>query len=376
MIGVGLIGTGFIGRTHAMAYRAAPAVFPDLPPVRLVAVADQNRDHAEAAARRFGFESATEDWTRLLADPAIDIVAIATPNHLHKDMALAALAAGKHVHCEKPLATAIDDAAAMAAAAASHPGQRTLVGYNYLCNPLIAEARRLIAAGRIGTPVHFRGTHVEDYMADPDVPFSWRCDRRLAGLGALGDVGSHIVAMADYLLGPVAEVSADAVTVVTERRQTDGTMRRVENDDQAQCLVRFHSGATGTLEASRVAVGRKMGLAFEITGRTGAIAFDQERMNEIRLYESGGDATTAGFKTILSGPEHPDFGHFVPAAGHGLGFNDLKVIEVCRMIRAVTRGTAVHPDFGPDFGDALRYERTVDAIARSATERRWIGVAT
>lgn len=370
MIGVGLIGTGFIGRTHAMAYRAAPAVFPDLPPVRLVAVADQNRDQAEAAARRFGFESATDDWTRLLADPAIGIIAIATPNHLHKDMALAALAAGKHVHCEKPLATAIDDAAAMAEAAAAHPGQHTLVGYNYLCNPLIHEARRLIAAGRIGTPVHFRGTHVEDYMADPDVPFSWRCDRHLAGTGALGDVGSHIVAMADYLVGPIAEVSADAVTVVTERRQADGTMRRVENEDQAQCLVRFRSGATGTLEASRVAAGRKMGLTFEITGRNGAIIFDQERMNEIRLYESGGDAATAGFKTILSGPDHPDFGHFVPAAGHGLGFNDLKVIEVRRMIRAVTRGNAVHPDFA----DALRFERTVDAIARSAEERRWIAV--
>jgi predicted dehydrogenase len=370
-LGVGLIGAGYIGHTIALAYRAVAAVFPQAGRPRLVALADVNEAAAAKAAGRYGFARATGDWRSLLADPAIEIVAIATPNHLHAEMAEAALAAGKHVHCEKPMAPSLTQAESMAWVARGAAG-RTIVGYNYLHNPVLAAAREIVAGGEIGTPLHFRGTHNEDYMADPAGPFSWRCERALAGAGALGDLGAHIVSMAHTLMGGIAEVCGDLTTVVKERPLAGSGMRRVENEDQAQFLVRFASGASGTVEASRVAQGRKMGLGFEITGSRGALVFDQTRLNELRLYRAGQAPGRQGFTTILAGPEHPGYAAFCPAPGHQIGFNDLKVIEVARFLEAIAAGTPAYPDFAA----ALQFERVLDAVQRSAVERRWIGIGT
>lgn len=370
-IGVGLIGAGYIGHTIALAYRAVAATFPQAGRPRLVALADVNEATAAKAAERYGFARALGDWRALLADPAIDLVAIATPNHLHAEMAEAALAAGKHVHCEKPMAPSLAQAESMARRAGSAPG-RTIVGYNYLHNPIVAAAREIIAGGEIGTPVHFRGTHNEDYMADPAVPFGWRCDRALAGAGALGDLGAHIVSMAHTLMGGIREVCGDLATMVTERPLPGGGMRRVENEDQAQFLVRFASGASGTIEASRVAQGQKMGLGFEITGSKGALVFDQTQLNELRLYRADQRRGRQGFTTILAGPEHPGYAAFCAGPGHQVGFNDLKVIEVARFLEAIAAGKSAYPDFAA----ALQFERVLDAVQRSAADRRWMDVAT
>jgi predicted dehydrogenase len=366
-IGIGLIGTGFMGKCHAHAYRNARAVLGDLPEVRLELLCDVPGDKAAALADQFGFARSTDDWRSLVTDPALDIVCITTPNRLHHDMARAAIAAGKHVHCEKPLALTLADAEAMAAAAAA-AGVKTMVGYNYVHNPAFTHARRLIEAGEIGRIVHVRGWVDEDYQADPDLPWTWRSTAAEAGLGALGDLGCHLVSMVCRLAGPIESLIADMQTVHATRPMPDGSGRGpVENEDLANALVRFESGVQGSLVMSRSAWGRKNRLGFEIHGTTGMVMFDQERMNELQLYRNLGDRALQGFTTILTGPLHPPFGAFVPAPGHQLGLTDLKILEAGAFLAHIAGG----PPAGPDFAEALIYERVIHAIAEAArTDRR------
>jgi len=368
-IGIGVIGTGFMGRCHAAAYAAAAGLFGLARRPALRVLADIDGARAAALGREFGFVRATADWRELVADPGVEVVAITTPNHLHKEMALAAVAAGKHVHCEKPLAVTAADGRALADAAEA-AGVRTLVGYNFVRNPAIGLAKAMIEGGEIGAVVHFRGINAEDYMADPAVPYSWRCRRDLAGLGALADLGSHCVSLAAYLVGEVEAVCGQTRIAIAERPSPDGP-RKVENEDHAHALLRFAGGALGTFETSRVAPGRKSHLAFEITGTRGTLLFDQERMNELGYYGPGQPPGREGFTTILSGPRHPPYAAFCPAPGHGLGFNDLKVIEAAELLRAIVEQRPVWPDFRA----AWRLERVLHAIVRSAAERRWVDVA-
>lgn len=364
-LGVGLIGSGFMGRAHAQAFRAAEFVY-DLPvKPRLEIIADQDADRAGQAAAALGFARSTGRWEDLVADRAVDVVAIATPNILHAPIALAAISSGKAVYCEKPLATSITDALAMteAAEAARLP---TGVGFTYLYNPMIGLARELISTGEIGEVTAFRGIHAEDFMADAAAPFNWRCEPDNAG-GALADIGSHIIAIAAHLVGPIDSVCGTLSTVHRERTGPDGIRRAVTIDDQADAAVRFASGATGTLSASWIASGWKMGLAFQVTGTKGSIAFTQERFNELQLFRRSGENARNGFTTILAGPAHPDYGAFCPAAGHQLGYNDLKTIEVKAMIDAI----AGLPSAAKDFRFALAVEQVAEAIRRSDRERIW-----
>ena len=294
-LGVGLIGTGFMGKCHALAFRAAPAVFEHLPRLHLAMIADVDRQRAMEAASTFGFARATEDWQGLVADPSVDIVAITSPNFLHQEMAEAAITAGKHVYCEKPLALDAEGAGAMTKAAET-AGVKTLVGYNYLHNPAIRLAKDIIESDEIGEIIHFRGAHFEDYLADPNSPYTWRSSKAKAGAGIVADLGSHIISIARRLVGEIEAVQAMLQIVVADRPLADNPSRRlpVEVDDQAQMLLRFRDGPTGTIEASAVAAGRKMHLAFEITGSTGTLAFDQERMNELRLFKFGDDPSRDG----------------------------------------------------------------------------------
>lgn len=368
---IGLIGTGFMGACHALAFRAAPAVFKDLPRLELSSLADVDADIANAAASAFGFANASTDWQTLVTDPAIDIVAITAPNFLHQPMAMAAIEAGKHVYCEKPLALDAKGAGTMTKAA-EQAGVRTLVGYNYLHNPAIRLAKDIIEAGEIGEIVHFRGAHFEDYLASPDTPYSWRSSKAKAGAGVIADLGSHIISLARRLVGEIDEVQAMLDIVVKERPllEEPGKTATVEVDDQAQMLLRFKDGPTGTIEASAVAAGRKMHLAFEITGSKGTLLFDQERMNELRLFRFGDDPSRDGFKTILSGPMHEPYDRFCPAPGHGLGFNDLKIIEVAHLIDGIAKGTPLDPDFR----SAWQIAEVVDAALRSNAQRCWMNV--
>ena len=319
-IGVGLIGTGFMGKCHTLAYRSVRAVFDTPLSPRLVRVGSRQSAAAERHAARCGFESATDDWRVVVDDPDVDIISITTPNKLHCEMALAALEAGKHVYCEKPLALTLEEAERMAAAATKARG-KTIVGYGYLCNPLFQHARALIRSGAIGRPLFFRGVCDEDYQADPDLPWTWRSAKAAAGLGVLGDMMCHLVSMADGLLGPIESVLADCRIHYATRRAADGGERlAVENEDVASALVTFESGVTGMLSSSRAAWGRKNHLAWELHGDAGMLVQDQERMNELQLYRNDGPKSDQGFKTILAGPAHEPYGNFCPAPGHGLGF--------------------------------------------------------
>jgi predicted dehydrogenase len=366
-LGIGLIGTGFMGKAHAFAYRAARAAFPDIPVPVLRTVADVSEEGARTAAAQYGFERATADWRSLVADPEIDVVSITVPNTLHKEMALAAIAAGKHVHCEKPLAPTAADAEIMMKAAEAK-GVVTQVGYNYIKNPLLKLAREMIAAGELGDITGFRGIHAEDYMADPEGVYTWRLDPS-GGPGVVADLGSHIIGMARFLLGPIAAVNADIETVVKSRPAAPRSPERipVRVDDIARLMVRFARGCGGTIEANWVNTGRKMQLGFEIHGVKGSLAFTQEHFNELHFYRAGGDPRTAGFTRIEAGPQHPPYGRFCIAGGHQLGFNDLKTIEMAEFLGAV----AGAPPAGPDFREAWEIQKVVETAVESSRARAW-----
>jgi predicted dehydrogenase len=361
-LGIGLIGTGFMGKAHALAYRSVNAVFGDVPGVRLELLCDTPTDKAEAMAGEFGFARATGNWRQLVSDPAVDIVCVTTPNKMHAEMAIAALEAGKHVHCEKPMALTLEEAAMMEAVARTS-GRKTIVGYNYITNPIYQHARKLIGDGAIGRSIHFRGFVDEDYQADPETTWTWRAVRAEAGLGALGDLGCHLVSLMQGLMGPVATVIADLDTVHKARPVEGSDERRlVENEDIASALVRFESGTSGLFSSSRAAWGRKSRIGWEVHGTGGMICFEQERMNELQVYQNTGDKSFDGFRTILTGPSHAPYGKFCPAPGHQLGFNDLKTIEVWNFLKAIADGTPSYPDFQA----ALEFERVIHAMDRSA----------
>lgn len=363
---IGLVGAGFMGRCHANAFRSVGGLFElAVEPVPEM-LADVTLESAQRNAALLGYRRATADWAELCADPAIDIVAVTAPNILHEPVVLAAIAAGKAVYCEKPLSTTAESAARMMAAAEA-ANVLTLVGFNFLRNPMIALAREIIASGELGEITGFRGRHAENYMCDPDTPHSFRTDPQ--GGGALADIGSHITSMARFLLGPLAEVAAQSRTIHATRPLRAGSSDRapVVVDDMTHALLRFESGVEGSLEANWAATGRSMDLGWEITGTKGALAFTQERMNEL-LIHNGAAKGRDGFTRIESGPAHPPYGAFCPAAGHHLGFNDLKVIEVAQLLTAYAAGGRCVTDFR----EAWEVQRSIEAMQQAARARTWI----
>lgn len=367
---IGLIGAGFMGRAHAIAYREVGAVFDLTGQPVLEVLADVDAKTAARSARSLGFGRSTGDWRALVSDPAVDVVDITAPTAQHREMAIAALAAGKHVYCEKPLATTAAEARGLAARAAKSD-RVTMVGFNYLKNPIQALARDIIAGGEIGEVIDFRGIHAEDYMMNADAPLTWRCAGP-RGSGAMADLGSHITSLARFLVGPIESVCGMMDTIVKRRPAAPGARKRkaVTAEDQARFLARFANGCGGTVEASWVSSGRKMQLAYEISGTKGSLAFTQERMNELRLYAAGQKPGRAGYKTILADPDHPPYGAFCPAPGHQLGFNDMKVIEIRDLLLAV----AGKAKAWPDFREAWEVQRVIEAVTRSDAERRWVRI--
>jgi predicted dehydrogenase len=362
---IGLIGSGFMGKTHAFGFTAAPRVF-DLPyDIVLHSLADRSDELAAAAARSLGFAGSSGDWTRLIAEPEIDLIDITTPNALHKEIALAAIAAGKHVYCEKPLAPRSSDAREMADAAEG-AGVKTQVGFNYLCNPMMALARDLIQSGELGEIRTYRGIHAEDYMMDAASPYTFRHDP--AGGGALADIGSHALATAEYLLGPIARLMGDCVTVFDRRPDGQGGFRTVEVDDVARAFLRFANGASGSIEASWISTGRKMQHDFEIYGTKGALVFTQERFNELHFFSTADAAGRRGFRRIEAGPDHDPYGLFCVAPGHQLGFNDLKTIEVARFLECLA-GKRPEPF---NFRAGARIQALVEAIQDSSRRKAWV----
>lgn len=368
-IGIGVIGTGYMGGCHAQAMSSVAHVFePQLKP-KLISVADVTMKSANLAKSRYGFAKATDRWQELVEDPDVKVVSVTSPNVLHKDMALAAIFAGKHVWCEKPLALNGADAREMARAAAAK-GVVTLVGYNYLRSPAVQYAKSLIDDGTLGDITCFRGIFDEDYMGDPEFPHSWRVQTKLAGSGALGDMGSHMLNLMHFLVGPIAEACAVIHTAIPTRTDKDGSAKPVENEDIAEVILKFERGAIGHLGCSRIAWGRKNGFDFEVYGTKGGIRFSQERFNELQLYLPSEETASNGFRTILTGPPHPPFGHFTPGYGHGLGFNDLKICEAAHLLDAIA---GKHRPW-PDFEEGARVEEVCDAILESCVKQAWVQI--
>ena len=356
-----------MGKAHAVAMSAVGAVFETTLRPRLEMVCATSPESAERYRRAYGFRRATHDWRALVGDPAVEAIVIASPQSTHRAIAEAAFAAGKPVFCEKPLGASLDDARAMTAAAEA-AAVANMIGFNYVRTPATQFVRRLLAEGAIGDVTWFRGEHTEDFLADPSLPATWRTTGRANG--CMGDLAPHPINCMLALMGPVAELSARIETVYATRPGPSGPVA-VDNDDHAQMMLRFASGAMGHLYVSRTATGRKMGYAYEINGTKGAIRFDQEDQNSVWLYRMEGLEATRGFTRILTGPEHPDYAAFCQGPGHGTGYQDQIIIEARDFLTAIETGQPVWPTFR----DGLAVAEVIETAFRAAADGRWHAVA-
>jgi len=375
-----MVGYAFMGAAHSQAWRTAGRFF-DLPlQPDLAVLCGRDKEKATAAADKLGWRSVETDWRALLTRDDVALVDVCSPGDTHAEIAIAALDAGKHVLCEKPLANTVDEARAMveAASRAAERGVRSMVGYSYRRVPAVALARRLVEQGRIGEIRHVRASYQQDWITDPEFPLVWRLQRSTAGSGALGDIGAHIVDMAQYLTGDLLTgVSALTETFVRERplpsassglAASGGAERgTVDVDDAALFLGRFGGGAVASFEATRFATGRKNALRIELNGSRGSLAFDQERMNELEFYSDDDDPDTRGFRRILvTEPTHPYVAAWWPP-GHGLGYEHSFTHQAVDLVQDI----AENRDPVPSFADGLRVQLVLDAVERSASSGCW-----
>jgi predicted dehydrogenase len=369
-----MVGYAFMGAAHSQAWRTAPHVF-DLPlRPAMAALCGRNAAAVRAAAARLGWAATETDWRALVKRDDVQLVDVCTPGDGHAEVAIAALEAGKHVLCEKPLANTLAEAEAMAAAAdrAAARGVRAMTGFNYRRVPAIVLARQLVTDGRIGQIRHVRASYLQDWLVDPESPLTWRLQRERAGSGALGDLGAHIVDLAQYLTGElIAGVSAATATFVRERPLEGGGSGPVTVDDAAVFTARLASGALASFEATRFATGRKNQLRIELNGERGSLAFDLERLNELQFCDRDEEPATAGFRTILvTEPGHPYLSAWWPP-GHVLGWEHTFTHEVRDLVTAIATGT----DPAPSFRDGLQVQRVLAAVEQSATrESAWTPV--
>lgn len=381
---VGMVGYAFMGAAHSQAWRSVNRFF-DLPlQARMTAICGRDEAKVSAAAATLGWDGHETDWRRLVARDDIDLVDICTPGDSHAEIAIAALAAGKHVLCEKPLANTVDEARAMVAAAAKAraSGVRAMCGFNYRRVPAVALAQQLVADGRLGTIRHVRAVYLQDWIIDPNFPLVWRLDADKAGSGALGDIGAHIIDLVQHVTGQrVNGVSGLTETFIKERPlptdasglagQAGAATGTVTVDDAALFLARLSGGAVATFEATRFATGRRNGLRFEINGSDGSVAFDLERLNELEFFDNTVPLAEQGFRRILvTEADHPYIAAWWPP-GHIIGYEHSFTHEVRDLIEAIATGA----DPWPSFEDALSVQLVLDAVSRSAADNAaWTAV--
>jgi predicted dehydrogenase len=368
-LGIGMVGYAFMGAAHSHAWRTAPAFFDLSVKPELRAICGRNESAARAVAERFGWESVETDWRELIRRDDIDLIDICTPGDTHAEIAIAALQAGKHVLCEKPLANTVAEAEAMTAAAeeAAIHGVRAMVGFTYRRTPAVALAQQLVASGRIGTIRHVRAQYLQDWLADEDAPLTWRLDKGQAGSGALGDIGAHIVDMAQFVTAStIQSVSGILRTFVDTRPIAGGAAERgpVTVDDATAFTARFANGAMGVFEATRMATGRRNSLRLEVNGSLGSIAFDFEDMNVLEYFDATEDASTAGFRRIIvTEASHPYISAWWPP-GHGLGYEHGFTHQVVDLLNAIADGD--NP--APSFADGLAVQRILEAVTASSED--------
>ena len=376
---VGMVGYKFMGKAHSNAYRALPMFFPDAPKPEMKAVCGRDPQGVEAARAQFGWESAETDWRRLVERDDIDLVDINAPSDAHKEIAVAAAAAGKHLFCEKPLALTLDDARAMLAAA-EKAGVKHMIGFNYRFVPAVQLAKKLVAEGRIGKIYHFRATFLQDWIIDPEFPLVWRLQKEIAGSGSHGDLGAHLIDLARFLIGEFEEVVGMSETFIKERPipssmtglsakgSADGPRGEVTVDDATLFLARFAGGALGSFEATRFAAGHRCTNAFEINGSKGSVKFDFERMNELQVFFRDDAEDVQGFRRVLAtDPAHPYMDAWWPP-GHTIGFEHTFTHEVRELLLAI----AGNRQPVPNFTDGVKCQEVLEAVDLSIAERRWV----
>jgi len=379
-----MIGAGFMGKAHSLSYAGMPMFFWPAPgiPYRKTVV-DVTEELAKEAAQRFGYENYTVNWRDVIEDPSIDIVDIVTPNDSHAEIAIAAAKAGKHIICEKPLARNAEEAKKMCDAV-REAGVKHMVAFNYRRTPAVALAKKYIEEGRIGKILNFRGTYLQDWSADPNSPLSWRFQKKVAGSGALGDIGTHVIDFARYLVGEISEVMAITKTWVPERPiqtggvdklgtvkgQADTPKGVVDVDDEFSTLLKFENGAVGSIEATRNAWGRNNFLTFEIHGEKGSLYFNYERRDELQVCFADDPSDSKGFRTVYTGPAHPYGEGLWPIPALGIGYGETKIIEIYDFLKSIVEDTEV----SPNFYDGYRIAVICDAILESAEKGMWISL--
>jgi predicted dehydrogenase len=367
-IGVGMVGYAFMGRAHSQAWHTVSRAFDLQLKPRLAAICGRDKAAAEAAADRLGWASVETDWRALIARDDIQLIDISAPGDMHAPIAIAALQAGKHVLCEKPLANTLAEAEAMAAAAdaAYSSGARAMVGFNYRRVPALALARRLVEEGRIGTLRHLRAVYLQDWLVDPDAPMTWRMQAERAGSGALGDLGAHIVDLARYLTGDeITGVSALSATFTGKRPLADGSgTGTVTVDDAVVFTARLGGGALAAFEVTRCATGRKNALRIELNGTAGSLAFDLERLNELEFCDGTERGEVAGFRRILvTEAGHPYLSAWWPP-GHIIGWEHTFTHQAKDLLTAIAESK--QPE--PSFADGLAVQKVLDAVQSSADQ--------
>ena len=380
-LNIGMIGYSFMGKAHSNGFRQVPAFFPelDVKPV-LKVICGRDRDAVQDAAQTYGWEEWETDWEKVIARDDIDIVDICTPGNLHLPMALAALQAGKHVICEKPLANTLEEARELLAVAAN-ASKKTMVAFNYRRVPAVALAQQLIAEGRIGKIYHWRAVYLQDWIIDPDFPLVWRLEKDKAGSGPHGDLNAHIIDLALHLVGDIDSVVGADTTFIKERPTLEAvdaglgakagdTMGRVTVDDATLFLARFANGALGSFEATRFAAGRRNHNRFEINGSKGSIAFNLEKMNELQFYSRGDEDHIQGFREIIVGEGSQPFMSAWWPPGHIIGWEHTFTHEFRDFFEAIAKDEA----FSPDFAEGTKVQAVLEAVVDSAKSGRWMEV--
>jgi predicted dehydrogenase len=375
---VGIVGFGWMGQVHARALSRLTQHYTDSPlKPRLIAVADTaDDDRTERAAAAFGIHDQLTDWTELVSRPDIDLVCVTGPNFIHRDVAVAAARAGKHLWVEKPAGRSSAETREIAAAVDT-AGVQAAAGFNYRNVPAVEVARDLVRSGRLGRVEHSTVRFVSDYAAHPDGALSWRFQNAYAGSGVLGDLVSHAVDLARHVVADIKEVVADRAIFIPQRPEArpgamhyergSGAMGLVENEDYVSALLRFADGSRGILESNRAAVGEQNTYGIEVHGTTGALRWDFRRMNELQVCLDQ-DFQNAFYATRYAAPGDGEFGAFQPGANNPMGFDDLKVIEAHRLVESIATGKAV----GATIHDAVVAAEIVDAMIASSEQREWV----
>lgn len=368
--GVGLIGAGWIGGVHAEQYLRVPQLggLPGLE-VKLRAISDVIPPAMAKLANDYGFERQYADWHDLIADPEVTLVDICAPNSMHREIALAAAAAGKHIFCEKPMSMSGADGQDMLKAVEA-AGVHHMVNFNYRRVPAIAFAKQLLEQGALGEVYHIRGGFSQDFYVDPKVQWTWRFGKKTAGGGSVSTMGCHVFDLARYLMGDVSRLVADLKTVIPERPTRDGGMAKVDVDDNSSLLLQFRNGSTGILFTTWVAHGRKHHFEWEINASQGSLHFNSERLNELEICEGSDPQDRQGFKTIYVGEYHPYGQIFGLKAGMGIGIRETFFLQIREMLRAIAEDSPATPNFT----DGWQADRIVEAAQASSAEGRWVAL--